>query len=251
MPMLTMLRIRLPVWPFQSPLRTRFANPVILSSTAWTCGHHVLAVHHDGRAARRTQGHVQHGAVLRDVDPVAAEHGVDPRPQPGLLRQLEEQPERLVGDAVLRVVEIDADGLGAEPLAALRIRGEEIAQMQLANRLVMSPKGLPGGTPGQGKDALRHARLQFQGRGRRSPCSRARYPEAARIAADPFNGSPGYPIDSAHRWENASCGERHAHAPRHEPRARTCRGRRTCAILSGRSILGRELAGVHRGAGDP
>ena len=38
MPMLTTFRIRFPVCPFHSPLRTRFENALILSSTAWTGG---------------------------------------------------------------------------------------------------------------------------------------------------------------------------------------------------------------------
>ena len=38
MPMLTTLRMRLPVWPFHSPLRTRLEKSAILSSTAWTLG---------------------------------------------------------------------------------------------------------------------------------------------------------------------------------------------------------------------
>ena len=36
MPMLTMLRIRLPVWPSQRPLRTASANEAIRASTACT-----------------------------------------------------------------------------------------------------------------------------------------------------------------------------------------------------------------------
>ncbi len=38
MPMLTTLRIGLPVCPFQSPLRTRLQKAAILSKTAWTPG---------------------------------------------------------------------------------------------------------------------------------------------------------------------------------------------------------------------
>ena len=38
MPMLMTLRMRLPVWPFHSPLRTRLEKSAILSSTAWTWG---------------------------------------------------------------------------------------------------------------------------------------------------------------------------------------------------------------------
>ena len=51
--------------------------------------HDVLAVDDDGCALRRPQGHVQHGAVFGDVDFLAAEHGVDPRAQPGFLGQLQ------------------------------------------------------------------------------------------------------------------------------------------------------------------
>ena len=38
MPILITLRMRLPVWPFQAPLRTPSAKSAILSSTAWTSG---------------------------------------------------------------------------------------------------------------------------------------------------------------------------------------------------------------------
>jgi hypothetical protein len=38
MPILMMLRMGLPLWPFHWPLRTRSANAAILSSTAWTSG---------------------------------------------------------------------------------------------------------------------------------------------------------------------------------------------------------------------
>ena len=94
-------------------------------------GHDILAVDDDRRASRRAQRHVQHGAVLGEVDLVAAEHGVDAlRAGPHSSAELEQQPQRLVGDAVLRVVEIDAGGLGREPFAALGVVGEELPQMQ-------------------------------------------------------------------------------------------------------------------------
>ena len=38
MPMLTTLRMRLPVWPFHAPLRTRFEKSAMASRTAWTSG---------------------------------------------------------------------------------------------------------------------------------------------------------------------------------------------------------------------
>ena len=91
MPMLTTLRMRLPVWPFQVPLRTRSQKSAILSRTAWTSGHDVLAVDEDGLRPSGAQGDVQDGALLGDVDLVAAEHGVDAVAQAGLLGQPEQQ----------------------------------------------------------------------------------------------------------------------------------------------------------------
>ena len=137
MPMLTTLRMRLPVWPFQAPLRTRLAEVGHLVEHGVDLGHDVLAVDDDRRAARRAQGHVQHGAVFGDVDLVAAEHGVDARAQAGFLGQLHEQPERLVGDAVLRVVEIDARPPRRSGARRAGIVGEELAQMQLPDLLVV------------------------------------------------------------------------------------------------------------------
>ena len=44
--------------------------------------HDVLAVHDYTRTFGRPQRHVQHGAIFRDVDLLASEHGVDARPIP-------------------------------------------------------------------------------------------------------------------------------------------------------------------------
>ena len=46
--------------------------------------------------------------------------------KPDSLGELQQQPQRLVGDAVLGIVEIEAGGLDREPLAALGIVGEEL-----------------------------------------------------------------------------------------------------------------------------
>ena len=78
MPMLITLRMRLPVWPFQSPLRTRLAKSAILSRTACTSGTTFRPSYTNRRAARRAQRDMQHRAVFRDVDLLAAEHRVDP-----------------------------------------------------------------------------------------------------------------------------------------------------------------------------
>ena len=89
MPMLTTLRMRLPVWPFQAPLRTRSEKSAILSSTAWTSGTTFSPSTHDRAPRGRAQRDVQHGAVLGDVDLLAAEHGVDALAQAALLGELQ------------------------------------------------------------------------------------------------------------------------------------------------------------------
>jgi hypothetical protein len=86
---------------------------------------------------------VEHGALLRDVDPLAPEHRVDPRSQGGLLRQPDQQAERLFGDAVLRVVEVEADGLHGEALAAPRVVREERAQVRVPDLAMVGLEGLP------------------------------------------------------------------------------------------------------------
>ena len=107
MPMLTTLRMRLPVWPFHAPLRTRSEKSAILSSTAWTSGTTFLPSTTIDAPLGRAQGHVQDGAIFRDVDLLAAEHGVDPLAQAGFLGQLQQKLEGFVGDAVLRVIEVE------------------------------------------------------------------------------------------------------------------------------------------------
>src|SRR5712664_434834 len=148
-PMLTTFRIRFPVWPFQRPSRTRVANawPSSVPDAGRELGHavehrvhfgdHVLAVDENRLVAGRPEGHVEHRAVLGHVDLLAAEHGVDALAQPGLLGELDEETERLVGHAVLRVVEVQADALDRQALAATRVVGEELAEMDVADPRVM------------------------------------------------------------------------------------------------------------------
>ena len=105
------LRMRLPVWPFHAPLRTRLLKSVILSSTAWTCGHHILTVYDDGGSARGAQSDMQHRSLFRDVDLLAAEHGIDSRLQTGFFGKLNQKLESLVRDSILRIIQIDAHSL--------------------------------------------------------------------------------------------------------------------------------------------
>ena len=79
-------------------------------------GHHVFAVHGDGLLPGSTQSHMQDGPLLGNIDFVAAKHGVYAAPQTGLLSQMQQKRKRLIGDAVLRVVEVNASGLERHPL---------------------------------------------------------------------------------------------------------------------------------------
>jgi len=73
MPMLTTLRMRLPVCPFHAPPRTRLEKSAILSSTAWTSGTTFLPSTVTEAPFGRAQGYVQHGAVFRKIDLVASD----------------------------------------------------------------------------------------------------------------------------------------------------------------------------------
>ena len=79
MPMLTTLRIALAGVTFPRAAADAVGEPGHLVEHGVDFGHHVLAVDEDRCALGRPQGHVQDGPVLRDVDLLAAEHGVDPR----------------------------------------------------------------------------------------------------------------------------------------------------------------------------
>src|SRR5262249_27490611 len=147
-------------------------------------GHHVPALDDDGGPLRRAQGDVEGGAPLRDVDLLAAEHRVDPRSEAGLVRQPQQQPQRLVGDAVLRVVEMEVDGVDRETLAALRIVREEPAQMPVPDLPMVRRERLPGGAR-TGERAGRHARALL-----RDPGSVARTGGRAR---EPPGSPPGFP----------------------------------------------------------
>ena len=105
----------------------------------------VLPVDLDHRVFRRTQRDVQHRPVLADVDPVAPEHRVDPLAQAGAFGDRDEQPDGLVGEAVLRIVEVDARGLHGHTRAALGIVGEQVAEVDVAHRLVVLDERPPFG----------------------------------------------------------------------------------------------------------
>ena len=129
MPMLTTARIRSPVCPVHSPPRTRSAKSAIRSSTSWTSCRTSWPSTSRPPRARVAQGDVQHGAVLGDVDVLAAEHRLGALAEPGALGQRHEQPDRLAGQPVLRVVQVQVAGAAGQLLAAARVLGEQVPQV--------------------------------------------------------------------------------------------------------------------------
>ena len=130
MPMLTTLRMRLPVWPSQRPLRTASAKAIMRSSTRVHLGDDVDAVDDERRrpracAARRAAPSASRCVLMTSPRNIAAVRSRRPHASASSTRQ----PHRLVGDAVLRVVEVQAGGLEHEPLAAPGVGGEQLAQV--------------------------------------------------------------------------------------------------------------------------
>ena len=90
--MLTTFLIGLPVWPFHSPLRILLAE----------VGHPVedlVDIGDDVAGRRRSatgpsghpQGHMEHRAVLGDVDPLPREHRLGPLAEAGVRGEADEQ----------------------------------------------------------------------------------------------------------------------------------------------------------------
>ena len=73
---------------------------------------------------RRTQRGVQHRPVFGAVNLVTAEHRFDPWSQPGFLRELKKELDRLLSDAILRIIEVNARTLSRQTRATLSVIGE-------------------------------------------------------------------------------------------------------------------------------
>jgi hypothetical protein len=82
-------------------------------------------------------------ALFGDVDLVAAEHRIAPFHHPALARELQQQSEGLVGNAVLRVVQMQSGTFDHQAFAASRIVGEEVPQMRILDLLVMRLQSVP------------------------------------------------------------------------------------------------------------
>jgi hypothetical protein len=98
-------------------------------------GNNVVAINNDLGITWLPERRVEDSPLLRDVDLFAAEHGVDLAVQIDFIRQREEQRQRLVRDALLRVIEVDPVRLDRHRLPALRIGRKEIAQHRAGLRL--------------------------------------------------------------------------------------------------------------------
>ncbi len=126
-------------------------------------GHHIAAVHLDRRTGRRPKRHVQHGAILGGVDPVAAEHRLDALAHATGLRQLQQQHQGLVVHTLLGVVQVQTGGLRMHASTAGRVGSEQLTQVARAVLTGMPMQGLPLRPGSQG--ALRQCVVGWVGSG--------------------------------------------------------------------------------------
>jgi hypothetical protein len=88
-------------------------------------GHDIVAVEDYCRVPRRAKRHVEHRTSFSGVDLLSAEHRLDAVAQPALVGQSQEETDRVVGDAILRIVEVQAGAFGHQALAARGIVSEQ------------------------------------------------------------------------------------------------------------------------------
>jgi hypothetical protein len=72
---------------------------------------------------------------------------------------LQKEPQCLIGNAVLRIVKVNADSLSCQALTALWIVREELPKMKLPDFRVMGFEGLPGREFGELRDTCCHAHV--------------------------------------------------------------------------------------------
>ena len=159
MPMLMTLRMRLPVCPFHSPLRTRPEKSAILSRTAWTWGTTFSpSTRMDAPlGARRATCRTARFSVKLILSPRNMASMCDRRPDSSAssMRSLAVSSR----DAIFRIIEEDADGLGRHALAALGVLREELPQMHVANLFVVGLRGLSTRSAWSGVRGLAAGRL--------------------------------------------------------------------------------------------
>src|SRR5262249_4651520 len=134
-------------------------------------GDDVVAVGGDGFGGWSTQGDVEYGPVFGHVDVFTGPHGVNPGPEPGPLRDRYQEGDGLVGQAVLGVVEEQVGGVEGEPVAAGRVVGEEVPDVDVRHFAVVVEQGLPfrSGSDAHGGDRHRGSLPDRMTAGRRAP----------------------------------------------------------------------------------
>ncbi len=105
--------------------------------------HHVEAIDHDRCVAPVAQRHVEHGTVLGPVDPLTGEHRRSSFPHTTRPRQIAQQADGLVGNAVFRIVEYQIVEFHRESVGPAGIAGKEIAHVNTGDLTVVVAKRLP------------------------------------------------------------------------------------------------------------
>jgi hypothetical protein len=86
---------------------------------------------------------MQDGPIFCDVDLFASQNCLDTGSQTAVFRQLKEEPEGFVSNAI-RVIEVQTHCFDGQALPAFWIIGEKLSQMQFSDLLVMRFECLPG-----------------------------------------------------------------------------------------------------------
>ena len=92
---------------------------------------------------------MEDGPVLGGVDVIAGEHGVAAGLHPGGSGHAQQEPHRLVGDAVLGVIEHQITGAGSEAGGPLGVAMEELAQVPVTDVAEVRFERLPLGRGGE------------------------------------------------------------------------------------------------------
>lgn len=124
--------------------------------------HDVCAVDEDRRPPRRAKRHVQNRPILGGVNLFSAKHRFDAGLQTNLTGEFDQQDDCLVGNSILGIVEIDADGFRAHPLGATGVVLEQRPQMETFNLFVVAFERLPcreGNQRRQGRRSATHGLL--------------------------------------------------------------------------------------------
>ena len=108
-------------------------------------GHDIDPVDDQRLVPRHPQRHVEHGAILRHIDPLAGEHRVDSLAQTDLARERQQQRHGHVTDQLLGVIEVDAERLRRQAGATLRVVVEHRPQVHRSQRCAMLLQRAPRG----------------------------------------------------------------------------------------------------------